>query len=93
MRDTILHCAHILGFIKRYPVNRIRHEALRFQTIVEWGLLGSEKIAKVLFQVISVDIMGPFPRSPKGFTYLLVVTDWFTKYKILSPMHDATACR
>lgn len=35
--------------------------------------------------------MGPFPRSSKGFTYLPVVADWFTKYTLLCPMCDATA--
>lgn len=55
------------------------------------GLMGAEKPAKFPFQIIAVDIMGPFPRSPRGFSYLLVVADWFSKYTLLCPMRDATA--
>ncbi|KAJ8928224.1 hypothetical protein NQ314_019231 [Rhamnusium bicolor] len=55
------------------------------------GLMGSEKSVKFPFQIIAVDIMGPFPRSPKGYSYLLVVGDWFTKYTLLHPMRQATA--
>ncbi|KAJ8980355.1 hypothetical protein NQ317_019242 [Molorchus minor] len=43
------------------------------------------------WQIIRVDIMGPFPRSPNGFTFLLVVADWYTKYTLLHPMRTATA--
>lgn len=35
--------------------------------------------------------MGPFPRSPKCFKYLLVVADCFRKYTWLCPMREATA--
>lgn len=55
------------------------------------GLMGSEKHVKYPFQIIAVDIMGPFPRSSKGNSYLLVVGDWFTKYTLLFPMRQATS--
>lgn len=55
------------------------------------GLMGSEKSVSFPWQIISVDIMGPFPRSSKGNTHLLVVGDWFTKYTLLCPMRKATA--
>lgn len=55
------------------------------------GLMGSEKRVNYPFQIIAVDIMGPFPRSSKGNCYLLVVGDWFTKYTLLHPMRQATA--
>lgn len=35
--------------------------------------------------------MGPFPRSSKGNSYLLVIGDWFTKYTLPYPMRQATA--
>lgn len=53
--------------------------------------MGAEKPAKFLFQIIAVDIMEPLSRSPRGFSYLLVVADWFSKYTLLCPMRDATA--
>lgn len=55
------------------------------------GLMGTEKNAQYPWQIISVDIMGPFPRSSNSNTYLLVVADWLTKYTLLHPMKKATA--
>ena len=31
-------------------------------------------------QIVAVDIMGPFPRSNKGNTYILVASDYFTRW-------------
>ena len=31
------------------------------------------------WQIVACDVMGPFPRSPRGNQYLLVVTDHFSK--------------
>lgn len=55
------------------------------------GLMGSEKTVKFPWQIIATDILGPLPRSKKGNCFLLVVTDWFTKYSLLHPMRKATA--
>ena len=55
------------------------------------GLMGSEKIVKFPFQIISMDILGPLPRSMQGNTNLLVVTDWFTKYVLLFPLKHPKA--
>ncbi len=41
--------------------------------------------------MLGVDIMGPFPRSPKQNEYLLVVVDYFTKWVELFPMRTAKA--
>src|SRR5699024_4451212 len=59
--------------------------------IARAGLMGSEKTVRFPFQIIAVDIMGPMPRSVSGNSYLLVVTDWYTKYVLLHPMRRATA--
>lgn len=55
------------------------------------GLMGNEKIVKYPWQIIAIDIMGPFPASPRGFSYLLVVTDWYTKYTLMEPVRAATS--
>lgn len=55
------------------------------------GFSGRERIALNPWQLISMDLLGPFPRSKKGFTTLLVVSDWFTKYPCLVPLRTATA--
>ncbi len=51
--------------------------------------MGKQKLADEPWQMISVDYLGPFPRSKTGNTYLLVVTDWFSKSVILKPFRAA----
>lgn len=55
------------------------------------GLMGKQKAVSRPWQLISTDFLGPFPRSSKGNTFLLVVSDWFTKYSLLFPLRAATA--
>lgn len=43
------------------------------------------------WQIVACDIMGPFPRSPRGNQYLLVVTDHFTKWVELFPLRTLTS--
>lgn len=54
------------------------------------GLMGQPKRANFPWQYISVDILGPLPRSKSGCCYLLVVSDYFSKYCLLHPMKKAT---
>lgn len=42
------------------------------------------------FQVVHVDIVGPFPEK-KGFRYLLTCVDRFTRFPVAVPMPDMTA--
>lgn len=55
------------------------------------GLMGQYKKISFPFQLISLDLLGPFPRSKKGNQHLLVVTDWFTKFVLVQPLGRATA--
>lgn len=55
------------------------------------GVMGSRRGVNTPWKMIAADLMGPFPRSLKGFKYLLVITDTFTKYSILQPLRAATA--
>lgn len=43
------------------------------------------------WQVAACDIMGPFPRSRRGYVFLLAVTDHFTKWVELFPLRKLTA--
>ena len=43
------------------------------------GLMG-HRVVEGPWVVIAADIMGPFPKSKSGFTYVLVVQDLFTKW-------------
>lgn len=55
------------------------------------GLMGSYREINFPFQMMSADLMGPYPRSKSGNQYLLVVVDWFTKYVVVHPMPKATS--
>ncbi|KAI4879184.1 hypothetical protein NFI96_009857, partial [Prochilodus magdalenae] len=39
--------------------------------------------------MLGLDFMGPFPRSKKGNSYLLVVVDYYTKWVELFPLRDS----
>lgn len=43
------------------------------------------------WQLVSVDIVGPLPRSSNGNSYILSVCDCFSKYVLLFPLRSVTA--
>lgn len=43
------------------------------------------------WQLISVDVVGPLPRSSSGYVYILTVSDCFSKFVLLFPLRKATA--
>lgn len=43
------------------------------------------------WQIISADIIGPLPRTSKGYSYILVVCDNFSKFVLVFPLRSATA--
>lgn len=51
--------------------------------------IGRPKVAEVPWEIISLDYIGPLPRSKKGNTVLLVIADWFSKWVTLLPMRSA----
>lgn len=42
------------------------------------------------WQRLYIDLLGPYPRSSRGHTTLLVVLDHFTKFILLKPLRQAT---
>lgn len=55
------------------------------------GLMGNRPDIKQPWQAISLDYIGPLPRSKRGNSYVLVVTDYFSKFVVLFPCRAATA--
>lgn len=53
--------------------------------------IGEPKQPQLPWEMLSIDFIGPLPRSKKGNTMLLVVLDVFSKYVLLHPMRSATA--
>nr|CAI5822443.1 unnamed protein product [Callosobruchus analis] len=43
------------------------------------------------WQSLSVDVVGPLPRSSQGYSYILSVLDVFSKFVLFFPMRRATA--
>lgn len=43
------------------------------------------------WEVVSTDLIGPLPRSKGGNVFLLVVTDYLTKFVLLQPLRRATS--
>lgn len=52
---------------------------------------GKPKMCSRPWELISMDFLGPYPRSKKGNVWLLVVTDFFTKFVMVQCMRTATA--
>ena len=55
------------------------------------GLMGSERKISMPFQCIFIDFLGPYPRSPRGNTHAIIVSDYFTKYVMVKPVRAANA--
>lgn len=55
------------------------------------GLMGKRPDIRYPWQMISMDYMGPFPRSTNGYSYLLVISDYFSKFVLLQPFRTAHA--
>lgn len=53
------------------------------------GLMGDPKVCSRPFETISIDLVGPLPRSRSGFTFLFVVVCCFSKYCLLFPLRRA----
>lgn len=52
---------------------------------------GKQKLCSRPWEVISIDFLGPYPKSRKGNVWILVVCDFFSKFVIVQCMKAATA--
>ena len=55
------------------------------------GLMGDRPDVKEPFQAISLDYVGPLPRSKRGNCYILVISDYLSKAVFLFPCRSAKA--
>lgn len=53
--------------------------------------MGKQRFVSQPWQIISMDFLGPYPRSKNGNTTMLVVTDMFSKWVELFPMRSAVS--
>jgi transposase InsO family protein len=54
------------------------------------SLMGQPKPAQRPWQVVSIDFVGPLPRSKHGKTFIVVATDAYTKMVVAEALHDST---
>lgn len=80
--------ADITEYVRRCVICQSQKPTLK----VPAGLMGRRPFVHQPWQLISVDFM-EFPKSSRGHEYLLVVTDYFSKFVILHPMRTATATK
>lgn len=52
---------------------------------------GKPKLCSRPWELISMDFLGPYPRSKRGNIWLLVVSDFFSKFVLIQCMRSATA--
>lgn len=79
--------------VEKYVKNCVICKQIKHKNTKPFGLMGKFKDAKRPFQMISLDLMGPLPRSSKQNSFLLVILDWFTKFPMLFPLKKATASK
>jgi len=81
--------ADVASFIKRCRIC-IGHKAVQQSPA---GHLGTRPTISRPFQMLSADLMGPLPRSSKGYRYILLVCDYFSKFVLSFPLRSATATK
>jgi hypothetical protein len=43
------------------------------------------------WDTVGIDLIGPFPETKTGYKYVLIVTDFFSHYTIVTPLSDKSA--
>ena len=57
------------------------------------GLMGKSRKVSYPWQMVALDLIGPLQRLSNGNKFLLVVSDWFTKFCLLKPLRQAISSR
>lgn len=81
----------MMGDVKRYIRNCPICLAYKSTNEAPPGLMENPKRVQRPWQVICTDLVGPLPRSYKGYKFILVVCDCFTKYTCLFPLRNSLA--
>lgn len=60
----------------------------KVEQLVPGGLMGKRRVSGP-WEVVASDIMGPFPRSTRGYSYILIFMDTFTRWIEVVPIRKA----
>lgn len=80
-------CVDVTNYVRRCPTCLV-HKSEKKKVP---GLMGSRPRVTKPWQMISVDLVGPLPRSTQGFINILVVSDYFSKFPLFFALRQATA--
>ncbi|CAK1597525.1 unnamed protein product [Parnassius mnemosyne] len=75
-------------FIKKYVAACLECAHHKLPSGTKEGFLHPIPKVDIPFHTLHADHLGPFPRSKRGNTYILVMVDGFTKYVNLSPVRS-----
>lgn len=75
--------------LKKYIYNCQTCNEQKASQLGRAGLMGAPKNISHPFQLLSMDLMGPFPKSKNGNAYILVIVDWFTKFTFIYKLKRA----
>lgn len=75
-------------FIKKYVGACLECAHHKLPSGAKEGLLHPIPKVEIPFHTLHADHLGPFPRSKRGNTYILVIVDAFTKYVSLTPVRS-----
>lgn len=79
--------------IQHYVRNCATCKASKSPSTTLMPQMGAVKPAKLPWELISIDFVGPFTRSKRGNTVMLVVVDWVTKYVVFHAMRAADSAK
>ena len=77
--------------VTTYVKNCETCKAHKIKTTPPHGLMITPKTVSLPMHTLSMDIVGPLPRSTNGCIYILSVVDIFSKYCWLFPLRKATS--
>lgn len=77
---------HMIRDIKQYIKSCETCAKFKVPQQLPLGHMGQHREVTGPWQVISLDLMGPFPKSKLGHTMLLVITCWFSKFTLMFPL-------
>lgn len=81
--------ADVAGFVRACAVCA----AMKPEQQPPAGFLCGRPDVKKPWEVVSVDVVGPLPKSTSGFIYILSIQDYFSKFCLFYPMRAATAAK
>ena len=77
--------------VSRYVRNCVTCAAHKVEQKKPYGFMAPRARPSYPWQFLCIDIVGPLPRSSKGYGFILVISDCFTKFSCLFPLRRATA--